>query len=216
MNKLPSFRLSPGDLFRPENAALQVFADLPVLETPRLRLRKMRMRDAKDLYAWMSDAEVAKYVLWDAHKSLSETRSYLRYIRGLYRRGMPSSWGLELRETGKVIGTIGVMSWFPDHRCAEVGYSLGRAWWHQGYAAEALEAVMDLLFDRAMLTRVEAQCDVRNPDSARVMEKCGMKREGILRQRIWNKGEAVDVMLYAALKSERRKESSGNGPGAAV
>ncbi len=203
MSKLPAFRLSPEELLRPEPAAARLFANPPECETARLRLRKMRMRDAKDLHEWMTDPEVARYVLWDAHRSPAETRSYLRYIRSLYRRGLPASWGMELKESGRVIGTIGVMSWFPDHRSAEVGYSLGRAWWHQGYAAEALGALMDLLFDVGELNRIEAQCDVRNPDSARVMEKCGMKREGILRERVWNKGEAVDVMLYAALRSDR-------------
>lgn len=175
------------------------------LETDRLRLRRLRMRDAGDLYEWTSDPEVARYVLWEAHRSPGETRAYIRYIRSLYRRGLPSSWGIELREEKRIIGTIGVMAWSPENRSAEVGYSLGRPWWHRGYAPEALGAVMDWLFDRMYINRIEAQCDVRNPDSARVMEKCGMQREGLLRQRVINKWEAVDVLLYAALRETRRE-----------
>lgn len=189
-----------------------LFADPPEMETGRLKLRKMRMRDAQDLYDWSSDPEVARYVLWTAHQSIRETREYLRYIRSLYRRGLPSSWGIELKETGKLIGTIGVMAWMPENRSAEVGYSLGQLWWHHGYAAEALECLMDLLFEEGNLNRIEAQCDVRNPNSARVMEKCGMRREGLLRQRIFNKGEPVDVMLYAALAQDRKKEKTGRMP----
>ena len=193
------------DLIAPEDAAARIFQDPPEMETPRLRLRKLRLRDAADLFSWSSDPEVAKYVLWSAHRSIRETREYIRYVRGLYRRGAPSSWGIVLRETDRVIGTIGIMAWFPEHRSAEVGYSLGRSWWGQGYATEALSCVLDLLFDRMKINRAEGQCDVRNPASARVMEKCGMRREGLLRQRVCNKGEMVDVLLFAAIAADRKK-----------
>ena len=208
--EIPPLSLA-GTLFR-EDPALRVFRHPPEMETPRLRLRKLRMRDAEKLFSWMSDPEVARYVLWRAHRTRGETRSYLRYIRSQYRRGFPCSWGLEIRETGELIGTMGVMAWYPDHGCMEVGYSLGQLWWHHGYAAEALECLMDLLFEEGNLNRIEAQCDVRNPNSARVMEKCGMRREGLLRQRIFNKGEPVDVMLYAALAQDRKKEKTGRMP----
>ena len=202
MHKLNAPRLSLRGLSQPDSPAMRVFMDPPVLETPRLRLRRLRMRDAEDLYVWTSDPEVARYVLWSAHRSLADTREYLRYMRQLYRHALPSSWGSELKETGKIIGTIGIMAWYPDNRSAEVGYSLGKPWWHKGYAPEALDRLLELMFGEMDLNRVEAQCDVRNGNSARVMEKCGMRREGILRQRVINKGEPVDVMLYAELAEE--------------
>lgn len=189
---------------RPAGAAEAVFRDMPTLETDRLRLRRLKIRDADAVYAWASDPEVARYVLWDAHKSVRETKAYLQYMKRLYKTGMPSSWGIELKETGRIIGTIGIMTWSPDNRSVEVGYSLGRSWWHRGYAAEALGRVLDLLFEEMKINRVEAMCDTRNGNSARVMEKCGMRREGILRQRVINKGEAVDVMLYAILAEDRK------------
>nr|MCR4876236.1 GNAT family N-acetyltransferase [Clostridiales bacterium] len=184
------------------------FRNLPTLETPRLTLRKLRMRDAEDVYSWSRDPDVARYVLWTAHQNVRETRDYIRYVRSLYRRGLPSSWGIELKETGRVIGTMGVMAWIPEYRVAEVGYSLGKKWWRQGYAAEALSALMDLMFDEMRINRVEGQCDVRNPASGRVMEKCGMRREGLLRQRVRNKGETVDVLLYAAIAADRENHAA--------
>lgn len=212
MSKMRAPALTLRGIRAREDGAADIFLDPPVLETGRLRLRRMRMRDAGDLYAWTSDPEVARYVLWDAHQSLGETREYLRYIRSLYRRGLPSSWGVELKETGRLIGTIGIMGWSREHRSAEVGYSFGRPWWHHGYASEALGCLLDLLFERTDVNRVEAQCDVRNGSSARVMEKCGMRREGILRQRLFNKGEAVDVMLYAILAENwRARQASKRG-----
>ena len=200
-------KLETPDFFRfgrknGESDPTDIFFHPPVMETPRLRLRKLRMRDAKGIFRWSQDPEVARYVLWDAHRSIYETRSYLRYIRKLYRMGLPGSWGIELKETGEIIGTMGIMAWNPEHRCAEVGYSLGRTWWHQGFAPEALGRLMQLLFESLGAQRVEGMCDVRNPASARVMEKCGMRREGLLRKKIRYKGAQADVLLYAAVAED--------------
>ena len=178
------------------------FASLPVLETDRLILRPLRRQDAKDIFSYASDPDVARFVLWDPHKTLSETKAYLRYMRSLSRRGLPSSWAVTLRDSGKVIGTMGFM-WFSEaNSAAEVGYSLSKAFWNQGYATEALRAVIRSVFASLSVNRLEAQHDLRNPASGRVMEKSGMKKEGILRQRIRNKGEFIDVFLYAVLRSD--------------
>ena len=178
------------------------FSHLPVLETPSLVLRPVRLSDAADIYAYAADPEVARYVLWDAHRSIRDTRSYIRYIRSLYRAGAPSSWAIVLRETGCVIGTIGFMWASSENRSAEVGYSLSRRYWNRGFATEALSAVLSSAFHTLNFHRIEAQHDARNPASGRVMEKCGLRREGLLRSRLRNKGEFIDVVLYAILRRD--------------
>ena len=100
---------------------LELFSHLPTLLTPRLTLRPVRMSDAEDLYEYSRDSEVARHVLWEAHTSILETRAYLRYILYQYRNGEPGSWGIVLRDTGRVIGTIGYMSYSPDNATVEVG-----------------------------------------------------------------------------------------------
>ena len=178
------------------------FASLPELETSRLVLRPLKMKDAKDIFAYASDPDVARYVLWEPHKTVADTRNYIRYIRALYRRGLPASWAVTLRESGQVIGTIGFM-WYSDvNSAAEIGYSFSKAHWNMGYATEALRAVIDSVFRTLPVNRLEAQHDVRNPASGRVMEKCGMRKEGVLRQRIKNKGEFVDVALWSFLRTD--------------
>ena len=123
-------------------------------------------------------------------------------MRNLYRRGLPSSWGVILKKTGRIIGTIGFM-WFSEaNHSGEIGYSFARPEWNKGYATEALGAVIRSAFASLPLNRLEAQHDIRNPASGRVMEKCGMNSEGILRQRVQNKGEFIDVALYAILRSD--------------
>ena len=178
------------------------FYRLPVLETEDLVLRKPAMKDAKDIFAYASDPEVSRYVLWEPHRSIGETRSFIRYLRSLSRSGCPTSWAVTLKETGKVIGTMGFI-WYSDvNRSAELGYSFSREYWNHGYATQALKAVVDASFRCLPVNRLEAQHDVRNPASGRVMEKCGLRQEGVLRDRILNKGEFVDVALYALLRSD--------------
>lgn len=175
---------------------------MPELETERLRLRKLTMRDAQDIYNYSRDPLVAKHVLWDAHRSIGESRAYLRYMLRKYRMTEPASWGIELKSTGRIIGTIGYMWIQTDNAAAEVGYSLSRLYWGQGIMTEALHAVIDYAFTALKLNRIEAIHEIDNPASGAVMKKCGMQYEGRLRQKLFNKGRYVDVDMYAILRKD--------------
>ena len=175
---------------------------MPELETERLRLRKLTMRDAQDIYNYSRDPLVAKHVLWDAHRSIGESRAYLRYMLRKYRMTEPASWGIELKSTGRIIGTSGYMWIQTDNAAAEVGYSLSRLYWGQGIMTEALHAVIDYAFTALKLNRIEAIHEIDNPASGAVMKKCGMQYEGRLRQKLFNKGRYVDVDMYAILRKD--------------
>ena len=177
---------------------------MPTLETPRLILRRITMKDAQDIFEYSQSEEVARHVLWSAQKHISEARDYCRYMARRYRADEPSSWGIILRESGKLVGTIGYMNYSEENNSVEIGYSLARPLWNGGYMTEALSRVLSYTFDAMEINRVEAQHEITNPASGRVMEKCGMRKEGILRQRLYNKGKYVDVALYAILRSDPR------------
>ena len=179
-----------------------VFSNLPHLHTERLLLRPMQMRDAADMFEYSKDPLVAQHVLWDAHQSIHQTRAYLRYVLRQYKLGAPSSMCIVEKASGKVIGTIGFMWVQPENRSCEVGYSLSRAHWNKGYMTEALEALLEFGFQDLRMNRIEAQHEVDNPASGRVMTKVGMRPEGILRSRLFNKGRYVDVALYAILRAD--------------
>ncbi len=178
------------------------FVGMPTLETERLVIRRMGMRDAEDLYEYGKDPEVARHVLWDAYRNVSEARGYVRYVLRKYRAGEPASWCIELKSEQKVIGTIGFMWYQRDNNAAEVGYSLSRAYWNKGIMTEALAEIIRYGFCEARLHRIEAQHEVSNPASGAVMRKCGMRMEGTLRGRLYNKGRYVDVNLYSILREE--------------
>ena len=182
-----------------------VFSALPVLETRRLRLRPLSMRDEKDMFRYASDPEVSRHVLWDTHETPRQTRSALRSALRQYRSGAPGSFAIERRSDRRMIGTIGFMWVNIDHKSAEVGYSLNRDFWNQGLMTEALRAVIAFGFDELCLNRIEAQHETDNPASGRVMIHTGMQYEGTMRQRLMNKGRYVDVRQYAILRSDPRK-----------
>ena len=181
-----------------------IFSHLPVLETERLILRPMRMSDARDLFAYASDPEVSRHVLWDTHRSLRDSRRFLRAALRQYRQGLPGSFAITLRESGRMIGTIGFMWINTEYQSAEVGYSLSREYWNRGIMTEALRKVVRFGFEELRLNRIEAQHELTNPASGRVMAHAGMLYEGTLRQRVKNKGHFSDVALYAILKSDER------------
>lgn len=178
---------------------------MPTLETERLILRRITMKDAQDIFEYSKDAEVARHVLWNAQKELSEAKEYCRFMMKRYRQDLPSSWGIIDKTTGRLVGTIGYMEYREEHGSVEIGYSLARWMWNSGYMTEALRRVIAYTFEAMDVNRIEAQHELTNPSSGRVMEKCGMKKEGVLRQRLYNKGKYVDVALYAILQSDYMK-----------
>lgn len=107
-----------------------------------------------------------------------------------------------LRETNRVVGTIGFMSYNDADSVVELGYSLARSCWNGGLMTEALAAVLRECFTVLRIHRVEAMHECDNPASGRVMEKCGMRHEGTLRGKVFNKGNFHDVELWAMLRED--------------
>lgn len=182
--------------------AYDIFKNLPILETERLRLRKLSMRDAGDVFDYASVPEVAEHVTWEYHRNISDSMHYLRFITQQYQDGIPSPWGIIHKELGKLIGTIGYHVWSLPNGFGEVGYALSKDFWNKGYTTEAFEEVIKFGFERLKLNRVEATCKLANTASEKVMLKCGLSYEGILRKRLFAKSEYHDLKLYSLLRSE--------------
>jgi len=164
------------------------------------------MADAQDIFEYSRDPLVARHVLWDPHSTIHQTRAYIRFLLKQYRSGQPATFVIELLKERKVIGTIGFMWLHRENRSAEVGYSLNRHYWNQGIMTEALRAMIAFGFDSLNLNRIEAQHESDNPASGHVMTRAGMRHEGHLRHRLYNKGRFVDVDLYAILRQDERQQ----------
>lgn len=176
------------------------------LETPRLVLRRFTMDDAQAMFHnWASDPEVTRFLTWPVHSDLAVTCAVLQsWVEG-YENENFYQWAIVPKDLGAPIGSISVMRQNDHVETAEIGYCIGRAWWHQGIMSEALQAVMDYLFDEVGMNRIEARHDPNNPHSGGVMKKCGMKYEGTTRQGDRNNQGICDAAHYALLRSDRER-----------
>lgn len=173
------------------------------LETSRLVLRRFTPEDAPAMFAnWASDPEVTKYLTWPTHTSADITAWVVNSWCQNYAQPNYYHWCITLKGKDEAIGDIAVVEQKEIISCAEVGYCLGRKWWHQGIMSEALQAVMTCLFEDGY-QRVEAGHDVSNPHSGDVMKKCGMRYEGTHRKAGKNNQGIVDMALYAMLVEDR-------------
>ena len=174
------------------------------IETPRLCLRRFTLDDAQAMYMnWASDEAVTQYLTWPPHSSPEASRMVLQSWTEGYGKADNYQWAIVLKELAQPIGSIGVVSHDDRVEKAEIGYCIGRRWWHRGYMSEALKAVMDFLFDEVGVHRIESRHDPNNPNSGAVMRKCGMKYEGTLRQSDRNNQGICDASWYGLLREER-------------
>lgn len=175
------------------------------LETDRLVLRRFVKEDAAAMYKnWASDEEVTKFLMWQAHANEEVSQGITEEWVNSYAKEDYYQWAIVPKDNGdEPIGSIAVVAMDEAISMVHIGYCIGRAWWHRGIMSEALKAVMDFLFDKVDVNRIESRHDPRNPNSGGVMKKCGMKYEGTLRSSDWNNQGICDACYYALLKSER-------------
>ncbi|EGD52418.1 GCN5-related N-acetyltransferase [Thermoanaerobacter ethanolicus JW 200] len=174
----------------------------PILETPRLILKKISLEDAEDMFEYARDPEVTKYVSWEYHKSIEDSVKFINLLLSKYANSEPSDWGLYLKENGKLIGTCGYVFIDEKNMTGEIGYVLGKKYWNKGFMTEAVKKVIEFGFEKLNLNRIQARCKVENIPSERVMQKVGMKFEGILRETVFIKGRFWDMKMYSILKRE--------------
>ena len=149
------------------------------------------------MFFYSRSEDVTRYLLWDAHPDAIYTEKYIDYLQERYAVGDFYDFAIEHKERGRMIGTVGFTSFDLPNRSAEVGYVISPDFWGKGIATEALTRVIAFGFEHCALARISAVCMRGNLASLRVMEKCGLKREGVLRSAVLAKGEMRDVHLCA-------------------
>jgi len=175
---------------------------VPTLQTARLRLRGFAESDGSNLYALQSNAKVLRY--WDS-PPWSDQSSIARFMEGNARmadEGTGTRLVIERQSDSAFLGWCTFNSWNPEFRSASVGYCLSEASWGQGYATEAVEALLGWAYQTVDLNRVQAEADTRNIASARVLEKLGFRLEGTLRQDCTVNGDTSDSWVYGLLRQD--------------
>lgn len=198
-----------------------------MLETERLMLRRFAVEDGQAMYDnWASDDEVTRFLTWPTHSSVDVTNAILKEWTESYVNPDFYQWAITVKAEGdQPVGSISVVSLKEKIGRAEIGYCIGRRWWHRGITSEALKAVIAFLFDRVGANCVAARHDLKNPHSGAVMRKAGMAYEGTLRQAARSNQGICDVSCYSILAEERGKSMTrheipvlehDNDPGAVI
>lgn len=166
------------------------------LSSERLSYRRPKAEDLENVLAgYASDGEVTKYLSWPTHRSPADTQFFLDFSDGQWNESPAGPYLIEAE--GKLIGSTGLA--FPTPYRATTGYAFAKEAWGKGYATEALKAMVELARQLGV-HRLETICHVDHGPSARVLEKGGFVREGLLRRHTVfpniDTAEPCDVFMF--------------------
>lgn len=173
------------------------------IHTERLHIRNLISTDLKEFHLYRSNPEVTKYQGFDV-MTLSEASEFIaRQENKLF--GKPGEWvqyGIENKETGKLIGDCAIKLNESDPRIAEVGITISHLHQQKGYAKEVFSGLMDFLFAGKNIHRIAEIVDAENNASISLLESLGFRKEGHFVENIFFKGKWGSEFQYAMLKRE--------------
>lgn len=176
--------------------------EAPTLHTVRLRMRAFTEADTDAMFALHSSPRVLRY--WDAPpwKERAQAQRFIAACKQIEQQGTGTRVAIERVADGMFIGWCCLVHWHRHYRSATLGYCFDDAAWGQGFATEAVGALLQWAFDTLALNRVQAETDTRNTASSRVLEKLGFVREGTLREDCVVDGEVSNTWVYGLLRRE--------------
>lgn len=178
------------------------------LETERILIRKLKLSDADDIYANIKGKVMARWTIALPHPYPQDGAvKYIRRTQRQWRAGKGYAFGIVSKETERVIGGASLARVDHKHKCGELGFWIARRHWSQGLTTEAVQLVLRFAFEQLKLHRIYASAFEANIASWRVLEKCGFKREGVMREAIWRYKKRHNFVNYGILKPEYQEAS---------
>jgi ribosomal-protein-alanine N-acetyltransferase len=178
------------------------------LTTDRLRLRKLTLGDIPLYYERIgSSPEVTQYMLFQPHRDISESVASVQKALGRYAQGKCYRFCIAMKDSDELIGIIEPLRFGEAASTCSFAYMLGKEFWGRGYGTEALKAVLDFLFERMEMERVEADHMAENAASGAVMRKAGMVPTAAVPGKYEKNGILHDALCYAITREQWRKLS---------
>jgi ribosomal-protein-alanine N-acetyltransferase len=172
----------------------------PFLMTPRLTLRPLETRDVDAVFAMMSDDETMRFWDWPAFRDRDVVADIVAAQRADMAADIAMYWAVALTAGGAAIGSCDLSDIDRHHKRAEIGFLFSRAWWGNGYAREAMEAINAFAFEDLHMERLWARFHAGNAASQRLLERLGFSREGTLRAHILRDGVRRDCEIYGRMR----------------
>lgn len=164
-----------------------------------MTLRPLRPSDGDALHAVWSDAEAMRFWDWPPTKTPAVTRRVVARQCDEAKHGHGLYWAMVVDGRRGAIGACDLSEIDTHHRRAEIGFLVAREFWGQGYAVEAMRAVVAYATNALKLERLSARTHSGNERSVRLLERLGFKHEGTLRAFVWREGTRRDCELYGLL-----------------
>ena len=174
-----------------------------ILNTERLRIRNLKISDLSDFHFYRSNPEVTKYQGFDVF-TLEQSAEFI-YSQVNKEFGKAGEWiqyGIENKNTKKIIGDCAIKLDKNDVRIAEIGITISHLEQKKGFAKETLIAILNFLFGIKNFHRITEIVDANNIASIKLLNSIGFKQEGYFRENIFFKGKWGSEYQYAMLKKE--------------
>jgi RimJ/RimL family protein N-acetyltransferase len=170
----------------------------------RIRLREVGPEDAAAAFRWASDPEFFRHLAVPPTETEAEEEAFLRDIEEQAKQRPRRQYhlGAVWKASDELVGLVRLGVKAPEHGEADIGYGLRRDRWREGIATEAAALLVDFGFKELGLHRIYAYHHPGNTASGRVMQKLGMRREGMLRENIFDGTTWRDSVVYAILAHE--------------
>jgi [ribosomal protein S5]-alanine N-acetyltransferase len=173
------------------------------MQTKRLTIRRFKLSDQKDVFAYASDPEVGPLAGWRPHRSEKES---LHIIKHLFLRN-PHSYAIVYNETNTVIGSIGLTKKFFGRKY-EIGYSLSKPYWGQGIMSEAVNEVVRFGFEQLHASSIVAKTMRHNEPSQKVLLNAGFARTHEKKRHFHRyDGKVFDITFYALHRHQWRNHA---------
>ncbi len=173
------------------------------IKTKRLIIRPFKDADGDDLFEFYSNKNTCRFLLHEVWTASTKSDKFLKKVSA-NQLTPNTAISLACVLDSKVIGDISI--WYTDMiETVEVGFVFHNAYSGKGYATEALEAIIDYLFNTVKIHRIQACLDARNVPSAKLCQRVGMREEAHFIEDYWSKGEWTDSFVYGMLISDFHK-----------
>jgi [ribosomal protein S5]-alanine N-acetyltransferase len=174
----------------------------PTLETKRLKLIEITPIYAESVFKILSLEEVTRYYGTDRFTSIEEAKKLIDMFQKNFYEKRSMRWGIVLKKDNKFIGTLGLNGLQLKNKKAEIGYEIHPSYWRKGYTSEAINEVLRYSYLELELNRIGAVVYLENEASSNLLEKLGFKKEGVLRDYLFQNNSYHTTSMFSLLKRE--------------
>ncbi|RDV10733.1 N-acetyltransferase [Pontibacter diazotrophicus] len=168
----------------------------PKIETERLFLTELKSDDIYEIVKHASNKNISDFTQNIPFPySEKDAIHWISVANKGFENGSQYTFAIRTKENNEFIGGIGLKVERRDNR-AEIGYWIAEPYWGKGLATEATKSIIKYGFEKLKLNKLTSSHLAKNPASGRVMENCGMTKEGELKEQVFKQSEYHDLILY--------------------